>query len=112
MPAKGGRKKKEEPVEVWKWWEEEPHPDGIKWLTLEHKGPCFAPLYERLPSSVKFVYDGEPMRLSEKTEEAAGFFAKMLEHDYTTKEVFCNNFFQDWRKASERGEKWAGTIGH
>ena len=37
-PAKGGRgKKKEEEKEVWKWWEEEPHPDGIKWVTLEHK---------------------------------------------------------------------------
>ena len=36
-PTKGGRKKKEEEKEVWKWWEEEPHPEGVKWLTLEHK---------------------------------------------------------------------------
>lgn len=21
---------------MWKWWEEEPHPEGVKWLTLEH----------------------------------------------------------------------------
>ncbi len=36
-PVKGGRKKKEEEREVWKWWEEEPHPEGVKWLKLEHK---------------------------------------------------------------------------
>ena len=38
------------------------------------------------------------MKLSEKAEEAAGFFAKMLDHDYTKKDIFCQNFFQDWRK--------------
>ncbi|KAH3774191.1 hypothetical protein DPMN_175565 [Dreissena polymorpha] len=38
------------------------------------------------------------MRLSEETEEVATFYAKMLDHDYTTKEVFNNNFFKDWRK--------------
>ena len=98
-PVKGGKKKKEEEP-VWKWWEEEPHPPGVKWLTLEHKGPYFAPPYERLPPNVNFLYNGKPMALSEKAEEAAGFFAKMLSHDYTTKEVFCKNFFQDWRKVS------------
>ena len=51
--------KKEEEKEVWKWWEEKPHADGVKWLTLEHKGPCFAPPYERLPEDVKFYYDGD-----------------------------------------------------
>lgn len=34
-PVKG--KKKEEEKEVWRWWDEEPHPEGVKWLTLEHK---------------------------------------------------------------------------
>lgn len=62
------------------------------------QGPYFAPAYEPLPSDVRFLYNGNPMRLSEKAEEAAGFFAKMLDHDYTTKDVFCKNFFQDWRK--------------
>lgn len=42
---------------------------------------------------------GKPMKLSEKAEEAATFFGKMLDHDYTKKDVFCNNFFADWRKA-------------
>ena len=40
------------------------------------------------------------MELSEPAEEAATFFAKMLDHDYTKKQVFCDNFFADWRKVS------------
>ena len=38
------------------------------------------------------------MALQPETEEVATFYAKMLEHDYTTKEVFNQNFFKDWRK--------------
>ena len=30
------RKKEEEKGEVWKWWEEERLPEGVKWRTLEH----------------------------------------------------------------------------
>ena len=30
------KKKPKEEEEVWKWWEEKPHPEGIKWVTLEH----------------------------------------------------------------------------
>ena len=38
------------------------------------------------------------MKLSPATEEVATFFGKMLDHEYTTKEVFRKNFFKDWRK--------------
>ena len=62
------------------------------------QGPYFAPPYEPLPPDVHFRYNDRVMRLSTNTEEAAGFFAKMLDHEYTTKDVFCDNFFQDWRK--------------
>nr|XP_048697764.1 DNA topoisomerase I, mitochondrial isoform X1 [Caretta caretta] len=89
-------KKKEE--NKWKWWEEEKTDDGVKWKQLEHKGPYFAPLYEPLPDDVKFYYDGKPMKLNVATEEIATFYAKMLDHEYTTKEIFQNNFFHDWRK--------------
>ena len=44
------------------------------------------------------MYNGNQMELSEGAEEAAGFFAKMLDHDYTKKDIFCDNFFADWRK--------------
>lgn len=40
-------------------WEEERYTDGVKWRFLEHKGPVFAPPYERLPENVRFYYDGE-----------------------------------------------------
>ncbi|KAK4879023.1 hypothetical protein RN001_007169 [Aquatica leii] len=97
-PKKGRKKKEEEQQEVWKWWEEEKKDDGTKWTFLEHKGPVFAPAYERIPDNVKFYYNGNHMRLSDQAEEVAGFYAKMLDHDYTTKKIFNDNFFKDWRK--------------
>ncbi|XP_017115033.1 DNA topoisomerase 1 isoform X2 [Drosophila elegans] len=99
------QKIKEEEEEVWRWWEEEKRADGVKWTTLEHKGPVFAPPYERVPRNVRFYYDGKPLELSEETEEAATFYAKMLNHDYCTKDVFNNNFFKDFRKSMTSKEK-------
>nr|XP_015815507.2 DNA topoisomerase I, like [Nothobranchius furzeri] len=103
--ADGKKKPKQEPEEKWKWWEEERYTDGVKWKFLEHKGPVFAPPYEPLPSKVKFYYDGKPMKLSPEAEEVATFFAKMLDHEYTTKDVFRKNFFKDWRKEMTSEEK-------
>lgn len=41
---------------------------------------------------------GKQVKLSLAAEEVALFFAQMLDHDYTTKTVFQENFFTDWRK--------------
>lgn len=41
---------------------------------------------------------GKPVKLSLAAEEVALFFAQMLDHEYTTKDVFRDNFFKDWRK--------------
>ncbi|XP_026726985.1 DNA topoisomerase I, mitochondrial isoform X3 [Trichoplusia ni] len=98
------KKKQDDEQEVWKWWEEEKKDDGTKWKFLEHKGPVFAPDYEPLPENVKFYYDGKEMRLSQDAEEVAGFYARMLDHDYTTKSTFNNNFFTDWRKVMTHDE--------
>ncbi|EAA05377.5 AGAP004078-PA [Anopheles gambiae str. PEST] len=98
-------KKEEEEQEVWKWWEEEKRDDGVKWKYLEHKGPVFAPPYDPLPSHVKFMYDGKEMKLSQDAEEVAGFYARMLEHDYTSKQAFNDNFFKDWRKTMTPHER-------
>merc|ERR1712059_100591 len=99
-------KELEEEKKVWKWWEEGNQlPEGIKWRFLEHKGPQFCPEYDPLPEEVRFWYDGKTMRLSEETEECATFYGKMLDHDYTTKEVFNKNFFKDWRKVMTEREK-------
>lgn len=86
-------------------WEEEKREDGVKWNTLEHKGPVFAAPYERLPKNVRFFYDGKPIQLSEETEEAATFYAKMLNHDYCTRQIFNDNFFKDFRKTMTKEEK-------
>lgn len=40
-------------------WEEDSKPDGVKWRTLVHKGPVFAPDYVPLPQTVHFKYSGE-----------------------------------------------------
>ncbi|XP_020631327.1 DNA topoisomerase 1-like isoform X2 [Orbicella faveolata] len=100
-----GKKKKEEEKEVWKWWEEEQLPEGVKWLHMEHKGPYFPPAYEPLPASVKFYYDGDHMQLSVQAEEVASYYARMLDHDYTSKEIFNKNFFEDWRKEMTSEER-------
>uniref|UniRef100_A0A3Q3MRV8 DNA topoisomerase I n=1 Tax=Labrus bergylta TaxID=56723 RepID=A0A3Q3MRV8_9LABR len=101
--ADGKKKAKKEPEEKWKW-EEERYTDGSKWKFLEHKGPVFAPPYEPLPSNVKFYYD-KHMKLSPESEEVATFFAKMLDHEYTTKDIFRKNFFKDWKKEMSSEEK-------
>ncbi|XP_023209714.1 DNA topoisomerase 1-like [Centruroides sculpturatus] len=102
-PKKRG--KQEEEAEVWKWWEEEKYDGGIKWKTLQHNGPVFAPPYEPIPKNVKFYYNGNPVELSSEAEEVAGFYARMLDHDYTTKDIFNKNFFKDWRKVMTPQER-------
>jgi len=108
-PTKKMTKKEKEleaEKQVWKWWEEENAlPDGVKWRFLEHMGPMFAPDYEPLPEHVRFWYDGKTLRLTEETEECATFYGRMLDHDYTTKEVFNKNYFKDWRKVMTEKEK-------
>ncbi|KAL1021600.1 hypothetical protein UPYG_G00015410 [Umbra pygmaea] len=99
------KKAKKEQEEKWKWWEEERATDGSKWRFLEHKGPVLAPPYEPLPGHVRFYYDGKPMKLTTGAEEVATFFAKMLDHEYTTKDIFRKNFYKDWRKEMTSEEK-------
>ncbi|XP_019897155.1 DNA topoisomerase I, mitochondrial isoform X2 [Esox lucius] len=89
----------------WKWWEEDNANNGKKWSTLEHKGPFFPPEYEPLPSNVCFVYNGKSIKLSLAAEEVATFYAKMLDHEYTTKSVFQENFFNDWREEMTEEER-------
>ncbi|KAG0711669.1 DNA topoisomerase 1 [Chionoecetes opilio] len=87
------------------WWEENKRDDGLKWTFLEHKGPLMAPAYVRVPHNVKFTYEGKHMVLSDETEEVAGFYARMIEHDYCTKKVFNSNFLKDWRRVMNSKEK-------
>ncbi|XP_077074719.1 DNA topoisomerase I, mitochondrial isoform X3 [Siphateles boraxobius] len=86
-------------------WEESKSSDSQKWSRLEHKGPYFAPEYDPLPDNVPFYYDGQLLKLSPATEEIATFYAKMLDHEYTSKEMFQNNFFTDWREEMTNEER-------
>lgn len=102
-PSKKKKVKEEDPK--WKWWEEQGKDDGVKWRTLEHRGPVFAPDYERLPPSVHFYYDGKAVDLSADAQEVAGFYARMIDHEYTTRELFNKNFYKDWKKVMSSEEK-------
>ncbi|XP_063336233.1 DNA topoisomerase I, mitochondrial [Pelmatolapia mariae] len=99
------KKKEEEEQNRWRWWEEEKYEDGVKWKFLEHKGPYFPPEYQPLPDNVHFYYNGKKVKLSLAAEEVAVFFAQMLDHEYTTKKVFRENFFKDWRKEMTHEER-------
>uniref|UniRef100_A0A0N5BN14 DNA topoisomerase I n=1 Tax=Strongyloides papillosus TaxID=174720 RepID=A0A0N5BN14_STREA len=104
-PKKRKKGKQEEEEEVWKWWEEEKKPEGVKWNTLHHNGPMFAPPYERLPEDVVFRYNGKVMKLSDEAEEVATFYARMIGHEYTEKEAFNTNFMNDWQSVMTEKEK-------
>jgi len=104
-PKKARKKKEEEEEEVWRWWEEKKYEDGRKWTNLEHKGPVFAPEYVPLPDNVPFFCNGEQMKLTVGCEEVMVFYAKMLDHEYTSKEVFNTNFMKDWRGYMSQEEK-------
>lgn len=55
-------------------------------------------LFCRALNDSGFYFVGKLMKLGAPAEEVATFFAKMLDHEYTTKDVFRKNFFKDWRK--------------
>lgn len=52
------------------------------------------------------------MRLSEEAEEIAGFYARLIDHEYTSKVVFNTNFFKDWRKSMTKKERETITDLH
>ncbi|XP_077371685.1 DNA topoisomerase I, mitochondrial isoform X2 [Festucalex cinctus] len=99
------RQKEEEEQKRWRWWEEDKYEAGVKWRFLEHKGPYFPPNYQPLPDDVHFFYKGNSVKLSLAAEEVAVFFAQMLDHEYTTKKIFRDNFFADWSQVMTHEER-------
>ncbi|ELU02442.1 hypothetical protein CAPTEDRAFT_173543 [Capitella teleta] len=104
-PKKGKEKDPALQEDKWEWWKDEGLAEGCKWRYLQHMGPYFAPEYEPLPDHVRFYYDGKPVKLSPEAEEVAVFYGRMIDHDYTTQEVFNDNFLKDWRKVMNSKEK-------
>ena len=86
-------KKEEPPEERWEWWNEDPvekakrEESGIKWTSLEHKGPLFPPEYTPLPKGVYMTYKGKKMELEPEAEEVMTFYASMINTDYVTGRV-------------------------
>ena len=83
-------KKEEPPEERWEWWNEDPEEkakreeSGIKWTSLEHKGPLFPPEYTPLPKGVYMTYKGNKLELEPEAEEVMTFYASMINTDYVT----------------------------
>lgn len=69
-----------------------------RWKTLSHNGVYFSEPYEPLPSSIKLLYNGNPVELTLEEEEPATWFAKYLQTDYIKNRTFLNNFWKDWKK--------------
>ena len=74
----------------------------VKWEKLHHAGVLFPPEYSRLPSNVKMLYEGEPVELTDAQEEVANMFGIMKETDYMKKQIFLDNFWNDFRKVLDQ----------
>lgn len=70
---------------------------NVKWQTLRHNGPLFAPPYQRLPNDVKFYYDNSAMELTEQAEEVATLYAILLDTNCVMIDHFNVNFFASFR---------------
>lgn len=85
-----------------KWWEEDEHPEGINWASLEHNGVIFPDAYT--PHGIKLQYNGSFVDLTPAQEELATFYAQMpLDGpqlgDESVAPRFNKNFFKDFAAA-------------
>eukprot|EP01006_Ploeotia_vitrea_P019698 TRINITY_DN51939_c0_g1_i1.p1 TRINITY_DN51939_c0_g1~~TRINITY_DN51939_c0_g1_i1.p1 ORF type:complete len:753 (-),score=126.30 TRINITY_DN51939_c0_g1_i1:64-2292(-) len=104
----------------WEWWKKPAeHPNGAKWLTLEHNGVMFPDEYT--PHGRPIIYDGKQYKLEPDEEEVATMFAVMREsvippNDYYVNPVFRRNFMHDWLQIlnsdPDRNMKRYGTKKH
>ena len=52
-----------------------------------------------------FAFAGAEVKLKDLAEEIMTFYARMLDHDYTSKEIFNTNYMADWRKSMISSER-------
>lgn len=62
-----------------------------KWQTLKHNGFLFPPPYS--PHHIPLLYNNEPIELLPEQEEAATFFAGILDTNYASVQLFRHNFW-------------------
>ncbi|KAI8800083.1 hypothetical protein BJ742DRAFT_843064 [Cladochytrium replicatum] len=91
--------------EMNKWWETfgSQEDNSVKWSTLEHNGPYFAPPY--VPHGIKMLYDGNEIELHPEAEEVATFWAELINSDHAKKETFRKNFFADFLEVVKKHQK-------
>ena len=95
--------KQEEEDTGYKWWLDDERDEGIKWNTLEHSGPYFAPPY--IPHGVRMKYDSEEIELTPEAEEVAGFFAAVLGTEWADNTTFQKNFFDGFKAILKKSGK-------
>lgn len=66
-----------------------------QWNTLEHNGVIFYPDYERV--NIPIIYDGKEIYLNNEAEEAAIFYTKFIDTEYTKNPKFNKNFWKDFK---------------
>ncbi|KAL2915688.1 DNA topoisomerase 1 [Polyrhizophydium stewartii] len=98
-----GKTEEEEEAEEFKWWLEQNTDSTVKWTTLRHNGPLFAPPY--VPHGVKMLYDGTPVNLTPASEEVASFFAAVVGTDWGNNPTFQKNFFRDFLEMLKQNEQ-------
>ncbi|TSK16099.1 DNA topoisomerase I, mitochondrial [Bagarius yarrelli] len=107
-PSKNKKAKKEENGKKKKGKENEAkkaEDEAGKWKCLMGLPLGVTPAENMLVLLKVCASQGKPVQLSLAAEEVATFYAKMLDHEYTTKEIFQNNFFTDWREVMTNDEK-------
>lgn len=54
---------------------------------------------------ILIIFPGKHLVLSDEAEEVAGFYARMIEHEYASKDIFNRNFMEDWKKVMSDDER-------
>jgi len=70
--------------------------EGIMWNTMEHHGIMFPPPYA--PHNKPLIYQNHKIHLPPAVEELATYWCSQIGLESETKEVFINNFWQEFRK--------------
>ena len=90
------------------WWESPPLSLGHHWVSMEHVGVAFPPLYAR--HGQPLLYDGKEVALDDREEERATLFADMDPNgmhlgNVKTAAIFEANFFEDFKKVLSPANK-------
>ena len=92
--------------QVYKWWEADALPSGVKWRAMEHPGLTFPAAY--VPHGAPLLYAGAPQALSPAAEELASAYATIPADGPQlgtpkTARIFNKNFWEAFAKTLPAG---------